>query len=429
MDGEVIEVEDVTISTTYGGEPALQSIWRDLTARRATERQRRALAQAEKLRALGQMAAGIAHDLNQSLMLVASYGDLARQALESESPDRDELRELFATATQAALDGGELVKRLLVFSRTPQTDEKQPVDLANLAEEVAQLTAPRWQDQAQAEGRPISLRVETFTALAPPVIMGAPARLREVFTNLLFNAIDAMPTGGTICVKVHSENNDAVVEVIDSGTGMSPEVQAHIFEPFFTTKYDAGTGLGLAMTFAIVQQHGGAIDVHSTPGQGTCFRLKFPLTRVRSSENRSLAARDLTTSPAVRALRVLAADDEPAMTRAISRMLRPQGHVVTTAESGEQALALLEAESFDVVISDMGMGAGITGFELAERVQHRWPHVRFLLATGWGAAIEPSDARRRGIEAVLAKPYRPADLQRLLASPSPTTDNPLTRAA
>ena len=383
----------------------------DVTQARQAEQQREAMAQSEKLRALGQMATGIAHDLNQSLMLVASYSDLARQALVQDPPNLTELEDLLTTTTQAALDGGETVKRLLVFTRVAPDQDSKRVDLSSVVRDAAQLTAPRWRDAAQAEGRPISLHIE---AEGHPTIQGSPARLRELLTNLIFNAVDALPTGGTIRLRVVAEDGQGIVEVIDSGVGMSAEVQERVFEPFFTTKGEGGTGLGLAMVFGIVEQHGGHIEVRSTPGSGTTLCMRFPLAGALAEAEQSPRSSVQLEPP--RPLRVLAVDDEPMITRAVVRMLKPSGHVVSVAGSGEEAIEKLAEQPFDVVVSDMGMGAGMNGWELADMVRVRWPGVRFLLATGWGAAIDPVEARTRGVEAVLAKPYQLADLLYALVS-------------
>jgi CheY-like chemotaxis protein len=276
--------------------------------------------------------------------------------------------------------------------------------------DAVQLTAPRWRDAAQAAGRPIRLHIE---AEGQPTVQGSAAQLRELMTNVIFNAVDALPTGGTIRLRVAAEDGQGIIEVTDSGVGMSAEVQARVFEPFFTTKGEGGTGLGLAMVFGIVEQHGGRVEVRSAPGEGTTVRSSFPLV------NASAQAEISPTPPAqlepLLPLRILAVDDEPMMTRAVVRMLKPSGHVVSVAASGEEALEKLAEQTFDVVVSDMGMGPGMNGWELAEAVERRWPNVRFLLATGWGAAIDPGEARARGVEAVLAKPYHPADLLRALA--------------
>jgi PAS domain S-box-containing protein len=382
----------------------------DITERKQAERHTEAMARSEKLRALGQMATGIAHDLNQSLMLVASYSDLARQALVQDPPNLAELEDLLTTTTQAALDGGETVKRLLMFTRTAPKYDGQLVNLGKVVCDAAQLTAPRWRDAAQAEGKPISLHVEAEDHLT---IQGSPARLRELMTNLIFNSVDALPAGGAIYLRVGARGGQAVIEVADSGVGMSAEVQARVFEPFFTTKGASGTGLGLAMVFGIVEQHGGHIDVQSAPGNGTTFRITLPLVE-------ALAEVEMSPPPSVQVgpplpLRILAVDDEPMMTKAVVRMLKPAGHVVSVAASGEEALEKLAEQTFDVVVSDVGMGPGMNGWELADAVKRGWPGVRFLLATGWGAAIDPGEAHGRGVEAVLAKPYHPADLLRALA--------------
>ena len=283
------------------------------------------------------------------------------------------------------------------------------MDLSSVVRDAAQLTAPRWRDAAQAEGRPISLHIE---AAGHPTIQGSPAQLRELMTNLIFNAVDALPTGGVIRLRVVAEDGQGIVEVVDSGVGMSAEVQARVFEPFFTTKGEGGTGLGLAMVFGIVDQHRGRIEVNSTPGNGTTFRITFPLVDASVPAEPSPTPQAQAGTPIP--LRILAVDDEPMMTKAVVRMLKPSGHVVTVAASGEEALEELAEQTFDVVVSDMGMGAGMNGWELAEAVRRRWPNVRFLLATGWGAAIDPAEARAKGVEAVLAKPYQLADLLQVL---------------
>ncbi len=314
------------------------------------------------------------------------------------------------------MDDGETVKRLLRFTRTSGERGREPVDLTRVLREAVHLTAPRWRDEAQAEGRPISLHVE---AEGQPIIEGSPARIREVMTNLIFNAVDALPAGGTIRLRTAVEDGQASVEISDPGVGMSPEVQARVFEPFYTTKGESGTGLGLAMVFGIVEQHGGQITVRSTPGAGTTFRMTFPHVQVAAHlDDLPTPLESVATQRPARALRVLAVDDEPAMTKAVSRMLRPAGHLVKMAASGEEALELMAAETFDVVLSDMGMGPGMNGWELVSVVKRDWPSVRFMLATGWGAGIDPTEARTKGVETVLAKPYSASDLLRALAATS-----------
>jgi signal transduction histidine kinase len=365
--------------------------------------------QSEKLRALGQMATGIAHDLNQSLALVAGYSELARRDLEQQPPNLDGLREALAVVAQAAHDGGEMLRRLLAFSRNRVEGVAERVDMAGLLREVARLTAPGWRDAPEAEGRHISLHVE---ASGDTTIQGWPAGLREALTNLVFNAVDAMPNGGTIRLSAHPVGDQVVVECADSGVGMSPEVQARVFEPFFTTKGEKGTGLGLAMVFAIAKQHGGEVSASSVEGRGTTFRISLPAAIDQSHRQRRGDVEIPFDFAPRRALRILAVDDQPALAQMIQHMLAPEGHAVVTCGSGEEALGLLEEERFDVVVSDVGMGSGMNGFELAERIRARWPSARIVLATGWGSLIESAEAEERGVDAVVSKPYRLVELRR-----------------
>jgi diguanylate cyclase (GGDEF)-like protein len=379
----------------------------DITERKEAEQQRHALAQAEKLRALGQMASGIAHDLNQSLGLIAGYGEVAQRALGQSPIDAEALGEALPIITSAAMNGGQTVRQLLTFARAQPDGEAERVDLGSLVREVAQLTAPRWRDATQAVGRHISLHVETEGDTA---VQGWPISLREALTNLIFNAVDALPSGGTISLSTRRVGKDVVVEVTDSGLGMSAEVQERIFEPFFTTKGERGTGLGLAQVFGVVEQHHGTVVVDSSLGVGTTFRLTLPAASTESIPHNAVHA----AASSARRLRVLAVDDEPSMGSMVRRILRPQGHLVVTATSGEEALERLARESFDIMISDVGMGPGMNGWDLVERVRPLWPQMHVVLATGWGAAIDPSEARTKGVDAVIAKPYHPSDLERLL---------------
>jgi PAS domain S-box-containing protein len=381
---------------------------RDVTARRTAEERAQQLVENEKLRALGQMASGVAHDLNQSLGMVVGHSELALRAVEQGGAQPADLRDSLNAVLRAAMDGADSVKRLLTFVRTAPEGEVEEAEVASVLREVAQLTAPRWRDAAQAEGRPISLHVEVD---GDTTIAASPASLREALTNLVFNAVDALPSGGVIRLRARRCGERVEVEVTDSGIGMSPDVQRRIFEPFFTTKGERGTGLGLSMVFAIVQRYGGRIDVQSTPGRGTTFRLLFPARVPAEIDPPTVEA----SRGAVKPLRVLAVDDEPGLGRIVELMLARDGHRVEVVQSGESAVSCLEQGEFDLVISDIGMGAGMNGWELAEIVRQRWPTLRFILATGWGAAIDPAEARQRGVEAVIAKPYRLADLHKAIA--------------
>jgi CheY-like chemotaxis protein len=310
---------------------------------------------------------------------------------------------------RAAIEGGEALRGLLSFVRTQELlSEVERVDVPRMLHDVGRLTAPRWRDAPQAEGRPIELIVEAEPDCA---IDGSPSALREAITNLIFNAVDALPHGGAIHLEAREHDNRIVIEVRDTGTGMPPEVQARIFDPFFTTKGERGTGLGLPQVLTIVERHSGTIHLDSEPERGTTFRLSFP----RSSDRRRRKGPPVETPDLapVRGIRILVVEDEQQLARMAGLVLSQRGHHVLVAASAEEALAYLEEKSFELVISDLGLGPGKNGWDLAQAVRERWPGTRFVLVTGWGAAIDTAEARARGVDRVIAKPYRISDLRQV----------------
>jgi CheY-like chemotaxis protein len=219
-----------------------------------------------------------------------------------------------------------------------------------------------------------------------------------------------MPIGGTIAISARQADDRVLIDVTDTGVGMTAEVRQRIFEPFFTTKGETGTGLGLSMVFGIVQRHGGQIDVDSEPGRGTTVHLSFPAAPEDADRVSTGRAERLAQT-----LRILVVDDEPRLAMLAAGMVRRDGHDVTTTGSGEEALAHLAAEPFDLVLTDLSMGDGMNGWDLATAIGRIRPGLPVVLATGWGAGIDEADARMRGIYAVLAKPYRMADIRAVLA--------------
>jgi signal transduction histidine kinase/DNA-binding response OmpR family regulator len=417
--GEVVTGEEVDIVWGDGTHGAIRissapirdadhvvaavSVLHDITDER---RRQREAAQNDKLRALGQMAGGVAHDLNQSLALVSGYVELIRDAIEQPAAHEPaDIMEMLRIITQAAYDGGETVKRLLTFSRAPTDSPAELVDLGVLLDDVAKLTAPRWRDAAQAEGRPITLRVEAEDST---VIDGWPGPLREALTNLIFNAVDALPVGGFIDLRAQQHDTSVVLEVHDSGVGMPPEVRERIFEPFFTTKGEQGTGLGLPMVFGIVERHQGHVTVESAPGHGTTIRMEFPMPDGRP------AAAELAAQDAGPARRVLLVDDHAGIRMLVVRILSEHGHTVVPVESAEQALDILRVQTFDVLLTDVGLGEGMNGWQLATEARASWPQMHVILGTGWAAGIDPEAARALGIVEIIAKPYRVAELTRAI---------------
>lgn len=382
-----------------------------MIARDMTEilRQQREVSRSEKLRALGQLAGGVAHDLNQSLALILGYGELLNSALADHALDASPLSEMAALITQAARDGGDTVKRLLTFARSEPDAPHEPVDVPVLLQEVARLTAPRWRDSSQIEGRTIRLAIEAEPSIS---VMGVPHLLREALINLVFNSVDALPQGGTITLSCRRDGGDASIRVADTGVGIGAQAQGHIFEPFFTTKGERGSGLGLPLVYSIVESHGGSIRVESELGRGTTMLLRFPLARAAAPPPEDAAP----PPDRPESLRILAIDDEPAVAALTARMLQHLGHEVTTEHSGEAGLVLLADRPYDVVISDIGLGDGMNGWQFVEQIRARNAHLPVILATGWGAAIGPEETARLGPCTVVPKPYRIGDLERALAA-------------
>ncbi|MBI3827847.1 MAG: response regulator [Candidatus Rokubacteria bacterium] len=385
----------VTLSARRSGE-GLIAIARDMTAQREVERQ---LHQSEKLAALGQLAGGIAHDFNNLLQSILGYAQLIKQ-----NPRNAELvsRSLDVLET-AAIDGAETVRRIQQFARLRPDERFVAVDLNEIVQEAVAITRPRWERTVAHENRPLELRLELGTV---GEIKGRPAALTEMMTNLILNAIDAMPAGGTLTLGTRALDPIAIVTVADTGTGMSEQIRSRIFEPFFSTKGEGGSGLGLAMVYSIVTRHGGEIRVDSEPGRGTTFTMMFPIAGPEDADGDE----GQEVAGARRAVRVLLVEDEEQVLATLSEMLRQLGHEVTTAAGGAAALAAFAPGRFDLALLNVGM-PGMNGWELAERIRAVDPRIPLLFITGLG--LRDDDRPRLDalkISACLFKPVRPGDL-------------------
>ena len=379
---------------------AVVAVVTDLSAQKRQEAER---AQAERLHALGQLATGIAHDFNNALAHVVTRAQMLRQDYGSWSPG---LSQGLETLAQTGMGAGATVRRILDFAREHPERPLTRVNLDDVVREVEQLTSPLWRAMAQARAVPIHLELGLG---APPPIMGDPAELREALINLIHNAVAAIPDGGTLTVTTGLEGERAFVSVRDTGIGMDAATQARIFEPFFTTKGAQGSGLGLSMVYGTVRRHAGEITVESAPGHGSVFTLWFPTT-----ESRGTLAAGARPGNAVRPLRILVVDDEPALITMLARMLAIDGHEVTPCGSGAQALEQCREATFDLVLTDVCMPE-MNGWELARALGESQPEVPVAFLTGWGELLDASEQAAVGVCQVLAKPFRREDLQRLVA--------------
>lgn len=365
--------------------------------------------QQERLAALGAMAGGIAHDFNNSLCAIIGFSEILLHQARNGITGQSATKPLTMILT-AAEDASQIVDRLREFYRPAQGEEHQiPIQLNKLVEQAVALTSPRWKTQSIAAGREISVKTELGQI---PVMGGNGAEVREVLTNLIFNAVDAMPDGGTITLRTCCEADEVVLQISDTGTGMSEEVKARCLEPFFTTKGEKGTGLGLAMVFGIVQRHSGTIQLESRPGQGTTFTFRFPTAR---SQFESVASAPELANGA--SLYVLVVDDQPVLRQLLCEYLHSDLHRSETAENGEEALSKFREGKFDLVITDQIM-AHMNGYELATELKKIRPEVPVILLTGLvddSSQAEPSDA----VDLVLGKPLSRAAFRSALARFTP----------
>jgi len=274
------------------------------------------------------------------------------------------------------------------------------VDLSTIVQETVALTQPRWKDQAQLHGATVLVELRLEPSLS---VSGMAAELREALTNLVFNAVDAMPVGGTLTLETRAEDQQVVLVVGDTGIGMPEDVRSRCFEPFFTTKGELGSGLGLAMVHGIVERHGGTIAVESTPGAGTRFTLRFP--RVNPGP---LPAERQTAPPRPR-LRVLVVDDDPRLRGLIEVTLDHLGHRVVTVSDGRAALEELAADPVDVLVTDLAM-PGMSGAQLAAAAKRLHPRTGVVLVSGFGALLADAE-RPEGVDVVVAKPVSASVLQ------------------
>ena len=359
------------------------------------------LVQGETLRALGELAGGAAHHLNNLLTIVVGRVQLLLRGAEDER-----LRRPLAIIEKAAKDGAEVVRRLQQFSRTHQLGRAQPLSLDDVARDVLGLTRGHWQDGARARG--VSIEVENRLAGATTVD-GNAAALREAVTNLVLNAIDAMPKGGRLTLETRIDGDHAVLVVADTGIGMSESVRLKAHEPFFTTKGVKATGLGLSVAYGIVRSHGGELGLDSREGHGTTVTLTLPRAAVPPPTAPPAAP------PRTGALRLLLVDDEHEVREALAEMLQNHGHTVLTATGADEALARFESEpDLDLVLTDLVM-PGRTGWDVAAGVKARRPHVAVGLITGWGDTTDVDEARRALVDFVVEKPVTVEALQEAVA--------------
>ncbi len=406
LDGQLFDAEVSLSRVDIGGRPMLRAVVRDISARKAAERERsqleQHLRQAQKLEAVGTLAGGLAHDFNNLLQGVRGYADLLLLDHPADAAGREKLEEI----ARAADRGAALTRRLLTFSRRVET-RREPLDLNGLIRGLGRLlerTVPRM------------VAIDLDLAGDLPAIEADRSQLEQVLMNLAVNARDAMPEGGRLTITTDRYQHDpagpeavpelgpglyVLLQVTDSGTGMSAEVAEHAFEPFFTTKGpDTGSGLGLAMVYGIVRSHRGAIQLSSRTGAGTRFRILLPAGAeqarpvVAPAPDEPLAGGDET---------LLLVDDEASLLRMVRDLLERHGYRVLTAASGEAALVIYRdaGAAIDLVVLDQNM-PGMGGARCLKALRALDEEVRVLVLSGHPGGR--SQLLERGAREALQKP-------------------------
>ncbi len=352
------------------------------------------LVRTEKLRALGEMASGVAHDFNNLLASVLGRAQLLLRRVQE-----PQLRQWLQVIERSALDGAQTVKRLQEFTRIRRDQPLVPLDVNQVVRDALDITQSRWKDEPTSRGIAVELRTHLADV---PAVLGDAAELREAMTNLILNALDAMPRGGTLTLSTALVDERVEVAVADTGVGMPLEVREKVFDPFFTTKGPQGTGLGLSMTYGIISRHGGSIAVESEPGQGSTFRLSLP----RGADVQPVPAPVVASSARpVRALRCLVVDDEPAVRAVIADILESAGHAVEPLGDGGEAIARFAAEPFDLVVTDLAMPR-VSGWQVARAVKQVAPRVVVFLVSGFAVELTAEERRAHGVDLVLGKPLQ-----------------------
>ena len=384
----------VAITAIQGGDGSVKqlvAVLMDVTEQRKLQQQ---LIQSERIGVLGRMASGVAHDFNNILAAILGRVELMLLA----PGDRKGIEKGLRAIQAAALDGADTVRRIQEFTGVArQQKELVELEVNDIIRDVVSMTEPRWKDQPQRDG----IRIEVSMALnSRQLISGNASDLREVLTNMIFNAVDAMPNGGMLSLETYDEGDSVCISISDTGIGIPSEVVGSIFEPFFTSKGVGHTGLGLSVAYGIVSRHGGRIDVDSMHGKGATFIVRLPAYVEMAQGEKAVVA------PCVPGkANVLVIDDEETMRELLTNILVRFNHSVTAAADGTAGIEAFRAGNYNIVFTDLGM-PGISGWEVAQRIKAIDSSVTVVLITGWGVQLDERELKERKIDSVISKPFQ-----------------------
>ena len=374
----------------------------------------RKLIQTEKLKSLGELAGGVAHDFNNLLAAILGRVQLLRmnfselQGMQERRKAMQDFERGLKIIEEAALDGAETVRRIQEFSRRRADDQAfTPVNINELIDQALEFTRMRWKNDSEAKGIKIYIKKD-FSPL--PSTMGCASELREIFTNLINNALDAMPQGGKIKIKTFKEDSHIAIEIGDTGVGIPRTLMDKIFDPFFTTKGPQSSGLGMSVSYGIINRHRGAITVESVEGGGTTFFIKFPLfdKKLREQEKKAEPVREEK-----RKATILIIEDEKDVREILYDILTDGGHQVATASEGREGVELFKRKEFDMVFTDLGM-PGMSGWQVTEKIKSINRRIPVAFITGWNLELKESELRENGVDFIVYKPFEVKQVLRLV---------------
>ena len=392
---------NITLLNDDDGQPTgAVVILRDITERKLLEQQ---FLQTEKLSSLGELAGGVAHDFNNVLSAILGRAQLLMRSIDRAGENKDPqdlLEEITASLKvieKASLDGADTVHRIMKFARKEKTGEFIHINMNDIINDALEFTRPRWKFQAQAKGVVFTIKKDLSDSSL--YVLGNGAELREVITNILNNAFDAMLDGGEIFIRSFIEEGFVVVELSDTGKGIEQDILDKIFDPFFTTKGPKSTGLGMSVSYGIIEQHSGTIKVDSIKDEKTVFTIRLPLSEKAADKKERL----LSVAKQEK-VKILIIEDEKCVCEMFEDMLVGEGHDVEIAYDGKQGLAVFRKKKFDLVFTDLAM-PGISGWQVAKEIKKMDHTVPVILTTGWELKFSEENDDKKNVDIIIKKPF------------------------
>ena len=361
-----------------------------------------ALVQSEKLKSLGIVTAGISHEFNNLLMIIIGNAEL----LDGNFDDNQKLQQSLNTIIKASDDGAAIVKNMLLYAKSHEKDTSDFLffDIRHVLGEAIDFTTPRWKSMAQAQG--IDYQIDREGMKEIPETLCSPTELRGVFINIINNAMDAMPDGGSLTFCTSSNENTIFISISDTGTGMSQEVKERVFDPFFTTRRLLGIGLGMSVSYGVIKRHDGEIVLDSEEGKGTTFNLRIPIKKDASQKT---IPHEPSHNVAKKNLHILVIDDNEDVRVIVGNILTDAGHTVKTIDNGMEAIELAGKEDFDLVLCDLLMPE-VHGYDVVKAFNESDKTQKIGIITGWDDKLKLYDEELK-VDFILKKPFKQEELE------------------